>query len=361
LKEQLITYLGNKRKLIPHIAEEIQTIQQTLGKSSLSILEPFSGSGSASRMLKLHANHLVVNDLEGYCATLARCYLASPTQKEYNKIVQTTEALNNLPLVQKGLFQDYYAPQHDERIKSTERVYYTSENGQRIDTIRQAIFTQIPEQQRPFYLAPLLVESSIHTNTSGTFNSFLKKDGVGHFGGRGEHALNRILAPIELPVPVFSYQPRTRVDIHQMDANTLCQKLQEDDAKFDVAYLDPPYNKHPYGTFYFMLNIVNNWDPTFVPPNNLRGQPNTWNRSKYNSFTDCEETFSDLIECIPARYVLLSYNNEGIIPENRVRSILQKYGTVTRKDIVYPTYKACKNLASRSKNVVEYLWILEKK
>ena len=129
---------------------------------------------------------------------------------------------------------------------------------------------------------------------------------------------------------------------------------------FDVAYLDPPYNKHPYGTNFFMLNILNRWSPTLEIPENHRGQPNDWKRSKYNSFSDAEKVFEELIKTIPANYVLLSYNNEGIISEERLREIMEKYGALTKKEIVYPTYKGSKNLKSRSKDVIEYLWVLEK-
>ena len=29
----------------------------------------------------------------------------------------------------------------------------------------------------------------------------------------------------------------------------------------DLAYFDPPYNQHPYGSNYFMLNIINGGKP----------------------------------------------------------------------------------------------------
>ncbi|WP_436404851.1 DNA adenine methylase [Campylobacter jejuni] len=28
---------------------------------------------------------------------------------------------------------------------------------------------------------------------------------------------------------------------------------------FDVVYLDPPYNQHPYSSNYFMLNLIANY------------------------------------------------------------------------------------------------------
>jgi adenine-specific DNA-methyltransferase len=362
LQEQLITYLGNKRKLVGHIGDTINILGNLLEKDKLDILEPFCGSGSVSRMLKLHANHLVVNDLEEYCTTLAKCYLASPSKQQYDKIKKTISMMNahKFSNVAPSFIRTYYAPVNDVDIKEGERVYYTQKNAHIIDTFCNYIFNRMPSSERHFYLAPLLTECSVHTNTSGTFNSYHKKDGIGHFGGKGENALTRILGEIELPIPVFSIQPETTVDIYNKDANILIKELVKKGKWFDIAYLDPPYNKHPYGTNYFMLNIINRWNPEMDIPDNHRGQPDDWTRSKYNSFSECERVFEELIRDIPATYTIISYNNEGILSEEKLTQILEKYGTLTKEEIIYPTYKGCKNLASRSKEVLEYLWILKK-
>jgi adenine-specific DNA-methyltransferase len=362
LEDQLITYLGNKRKLIGNIEKCVQEISKKLGKDRLNILEPFCGSGSVSRMLKLYSDKLVVNDLEDYCSTLAKCYLASPNREQYEKIKKTLEIMNRhkFSKVAPSFVRQHYAPNDDKGIVEGERVYYTQYNAHIIDTFAHHIFNHTPISDRCFYLAPLLTQCSVHTNTSGTFNSYHKKDGVGHFGGKGENALTRIMGEIELPVPVFSYQPETVVEIYNKDANRLVDELVQKGEWFDLAYLDPPYNKHPYGTNYFMLNIINRWNPEMDIPDNHRGQPDDWTRSKYNSFSECKRVFEELIKNIPASYVVISYNNEGILSEEQLTEILQRYGTFSKQEIVYPTYKGCKNLASRNKDVLEYLWILEK-
>jgi len=362
LQDQLITYLGNKRKLVGYIHDTVTVLGNLLEKDNLSILEPFCGSGSVSRMLKLHAHHLVVNDLEEYCATLAKCYLASPSSSQYKRIRETVRSLNEhkFSKTAPSFFRTHYAPKDDTHILEGERVYYTHKNAHIIDSMCDYIMKNVPLKERPFYMAPLLTECSIHTNTSGTFNSYHKKDGIGHFGGKGENALTRILGEIELPLPVFSIQPETSVEIYNKDANTLVKDLVQKGEWFDIAYLDPPYNKHPYGTNYFMLNLINRWDPNMEIPDNHRGQPDDWLRSKYNSFSDCATVFEELVQTIPATYTIISYNNEGILSEEKLTEILEKYGTLTKEEIVYPTYKGCKNLKSRSKDVLEYLWILKK-
>lgn len=361
LADQLITYLGNKRKLIGNIEICVQNISKQLNKERLNILEPFCGSGSVSRMLKLYSNKLVVNDLEDYCSTLAKCYLASPNTAQYDKIKTNITCMNKhkFSKVAPSFIRKHYSPKDDKDIKEGERVYYTQYNAHIIDTFSHYI-RKYPVNERCFYLAPLLTQCSVHTNTSGTFNSYHKKDGVGHYGGKGENALTRIMGEIELPIPVFSYQPDTVVEVYNKDANKLIGELVERGEWFDVAYLDPPYNKHPYGTNYFMLNMINRLDPIMDIPDNHRGQPDDWTRSKYNSFSECKRVFEELIKQIPASYVIISYNNEGILSEEQLTEILERYGSVSKQEIVYPTYKGCKNLSSRNKDVLEYIWILNK-
>ena len=77
LSRQLITYLGNKRALLPHIDGQICAVRDALGGKKLRCGDLFSGSGVVARLLKRHAQVLYVNDLEGYSAILNRCYLTN--------------------------------------------------------------------------------------------------------------------------------------------------------------------------------------------------------------------------------------------------------------------------------------------
>ena len=63
LQSQLITYIGNKRALLDFIGTAVGEVQQRLGKSKLSCLDVFAGSGIVSRYLKQFASAITVNDL----------------------------------------------------------------------------------------------------------------------------------------------------------------------------------------------------------------------------------------------------------------------------------------------------------
>ncbi|MGL4986007.1 MAG: DNA adenine methylase [Treponemataceae bacterium] len=355
---QLITYLGNKRLLIPHIETQIEHIKLILGKKKIVCADIFSGSGIVARMLKKHSNHLIVNDLELYSAAINSCYLAN--KKDHpakqctlyrNAIIRSCEKAKI-----EGVICANYAPKDDENIKRGERVFYSRENALLIDTYRSLIDTIVTENElRNFFLAPLITEASVHVNTSGVFKGFYKnKEGIGCFGGHAKNALTRILGKVELKEPVLSNFD-SDVDIFTQDALSLSKKLQN----IDIAYLDPPYNQHPYGSNYFMLNVIlkNNIDSAISA---VSGITQNWNRSAFNKKKYALSTLEQVIQSLDAKFLIISYNSEGFIPFKQMTEMLTKYGTLKIIDINYNTFRGCRNLSQRNIHVSEYLFVLEK-
>ena len=70
LQSQLITYIGNKRALLDFIGSGVCKVQTRLGKSKLTCLDVFAGSGIVSRYLKQYASAITVNDLENQILVL---------------------------------------------------------------------------------------------------------------------------------------------------------------------------------------------------------------------------------------------------------------------------------------------------
>ena len=60
LKEQIITYLGNKRALLGFIASGVEYAKSELKKDKVSFLDMFSGSGVVSRFAKGFASFMSV-------------------------------------------------------------------------------------------------------------------------------------------------------------------------------------------------------------------------------------------------------------------------------------------------------------
>lgn len=357
LREQIITYLGNKRHLLNFIGEGISLVQSRLGDRLLRCFDAFSGSGIVSRYLKRFSSCLYTNDLEDYARVLNECYLANRAEVEAaclpERMAEFKQRVAESP--SPSWITELYAPKDDNCIQPGERVFYTHRNAVFLDTARQLI-AQMPDAVKPFFQAPLLYEASVHTNTSGVFKGFHKNAvGVGQFGGRGKNALSRICADMELELPIFS---RFDCEYHvlQGDAGQVAASLPE----LDLAYVDPPYNQHPYGSNYFMLNLLlRNEAPKQYSP--VSGIPRGWNRSPYNSKHEVEEAFLSMLKALPAKFVLISYNSEGFITPPRMDALLHGLGKVQVLDIDYATFRGCRNLRNRAIHVREFLYILEKK
>lgn len=356
LSEQIITYIGNKRSLLEFIGRGVSIVQKRLNKTRLNCLDLFSGSGIVSRYLKQYSSSLYVNDLENYSKIINECYLSNKTQQNWEEIIKIHEFLENeiKNNLSNGFITDLYAPKNEENINKNDRVFYTRRNAMYIDTARELI-KYIPQNKQKFFLAPLLYEASVHNNTAGVFKGFYKnKDGVGQFGGTGRNSLSRILGDINLKLPVLSkFECDYRV--LQEDAKNAISLLPE----IDFAYLDPPYNQHPYGSNYFMLNlIVENKCPKTI--SRVSGIPENWNRSLYNKKLSAQKELFDVISRCPAKFILISYNSEGFIEYKNFIFLLTNLGKVRSLKTVYNAFRGSRNLRTRPITVMEYLFLLEK-
>ena len=252
LNTQLINYLGNKRALLEQICAVLEQIKDKLGVKKISFADVFSGSGSVARAAKAHSNLILANDLEGYSRTINSCYLSNFTPELGEKIDTFYKQICADFSPQESFLSRLYAPRDDADIKAGERVFYSRKNALILGGLRAQIDT-IPPEFRHFFIAPLLSEASIHSNTGGVFKGFYKgKNGVGKFGGEGANALGRILGEISLKKPVFS-NFKSEFGVFSQDAKEFAKLI----PAVDVAYFDPPYNQHPYGSNYFMLNLIN--------------------------------------------------------------------------------------------------------
>lgn len=359
LTTQIITYLGNKRRLLEHIEKEILLIAEKLNCQKLVCADLFSGSGIVARMLKKYSSNLIVNDLENYSAVINGCYLINKKDfpvREYSALKSKIEELCSIEKIP-GIISQNYAPQNDKDIQKGERVFYTRQNALLIDTYRKLIDDVVKEEPlKKFFLAPLITEASIHVNTSGVFKGFYKdkNTGIGCFGASGKNALPRIFGKIELKTPVFS-NFESGLEIFQKDAVVLSKELKN----LDITYLDPPYNQHPYGSNYFMLNLIlkNKLDANI---SKVSGIVQNWNRSVFNKPYAALSSMEEIISGISSKYVIISYNSEGFISFDQMSGMLKKYGNLKTVEIKYNTFRGSRNLKNRDIHVREYLFVLEK-
>jgi len=357
LTSQILTYIGNKRALLGFIGEAVESVRCKLSKDRLDIVDLFAGSGIVSRCFKQYANRLITNDFERYSFVTNKCYLSNERDLDLCVLKTWYTYLKNelRQELKAGFISEMYAPGDACNINTGERVFFTPRNARYIDTARQ-LMNEIPEDIRHFFIAPLLAEASVKNNTAGVFKGFYKnkETGIGQFGGKNQDALSRITRDIDLPFPMFSNFDCS-VEVHCQDANELIDKLD----MVDLVYIDPPYNQHPYGSNYFMLNLIND----YVRPQDISkvsGIPTDWNRSAYNKPRWAYQALVDLCTRVKSRFLLISFSSEGFIKQEEMLDLLSQVGNVCIMETKYNAFRGSRNLKGRELHVKEYLYLVQK-
>ncbi len=359
LSRQLITCIGNKRALLGPISGAVERVKRRLGKPRLRVFDAFSGSGAVSRFFKAHATLLVSNDLEEYAAATARCHLRNRSAVDLAVVAEAVADLNHCVEVETlspGFIQELYSPRNENCITKNDRVFYTKRNARRLDDYRRFI-SQLPTDIGNMLLGPLLSQASVHANTAGVFKGFYKNRDtkIGQFGGSGGDALKRILGEIKLEIPVLSMF-ECEYHVLQEDANVAVNRLKG----LDLAYLDPPYNQHPYGSNYFMLNLITRYErPQQI--SRVSGIPMDWQRSGYNVRAKSLPLLKQLLESVDAPFLLVSFNNEGFIPTQAMNEMLGELGSVEIIEIPYNAFRGSRNFNKRSIHVTEHLFLVERR
>ena len=359
LSEQLITYLGNKRTLLPFIGESIELIKKEIGKDKLTTFDGFAGSGVVSRFLKQFSDKVYANDMEKYSHVITKSFLLNESDIDRKYISEVIEYLNANKLSGKGfgIIERLYAPQDTSNPQMDERCFYTRENARIIDTIRFLIDEQVEDQKyKDIFISLLIHKASVHTNTSGVFKGFYKskETKIGKFGGDGENALKRIMGEITIePIILSTYECESIV--YSGDTNEIVKDI----SNLDLVYYDPPYNQHPYSSNYHILNtIYENVEPQKL--SKVAGIREDWNKSLYNKKDSALTAMNNLIENTNSKYILVSYNNEGIISNDDMNKVLSQFGEVKMNVQSYNTFRGSRNLKERENKVTEQLYILKK-
>ena len=378
LTEQIIAYIGNKRKLLKLIYKAIESTGIEI-RPGIKFFDVFAGSGVVSRFAKMLNFEVFTNDWECYSKIINSAYLATNkseikslfgSEEKFDKLI---EKINNLsqPKENELYIAKYYAPKESDVSKvdyKKERLFYTRENALAIDKIRNYIEENYPGDSdsekikiRNLLIASLIYEAATHTNTSGVFKACHKE-----FGGHGKDALKRILTPIELHRPVL-IDSDFACHVFQEDANKIAGELKG----LDIAYLDPPYNQHQYGSNYHMLNTIAKWDKIPVPLEiNSKGElkekagiRHDWvnTKSPYCYRNEAEKAFEDLIKKIDAHFILISYSTDGIIPFDKMRDICMAKGKTTIVTNEYTTYRGGKQSNQRKNTNVEFILCIDTK
>lgn len=375
LKNNLIAYIGNKRRLLPFIENAFLNILEE-DKNIKTALDLFAGSGSVSRLLKTLNLKVYSNDWEYYSYILNYAHICINEKdvknmfKHTGSVENTINIINNIETIndKDRYISKYYAPLDDNNPDlKNERLFYTQYNATRIDIIRHNIEElyknkAINKKEYYYLLASIIYEGATHTNTSGVFKAFHSG-----FGGRNKDALKRILSPISLKE--LSLYDGIKGEVSMLDANEYV--LKNKDKHFDLVYLDPPYNQHQYGSNYHLLNTIALWDKPEInreiyingKKTDKGGIRKDWVKTKsdYCYKKTAKDAFKNLIDNINASHIVMSYSTDGIIDYDDLISILESKGKLKIVTSEYTKYRGAKrSVINKTKNV-EYLFIVDTK
>lgn len=332
-----MNYIGSKHKLANFLKSNVRGV---VGEdlSEMVFCDLFAGTGSVGRNFKGEVRSVIANDVEFYSYALLQNYIGNYRDLNYSPWLLQLNELSG----EHGFLSKYYS----EGGKGG-RLYFSEANGNKIDAARLQIETwkneeEISEDLYYFLLASLIESADKIANTASVYGAFLKKL-------KATAARDLVILPAIFEVTENAHQ------VFNRDANMLISELQG-----DILYLDPPYNHRQYGSNYHILNTIAKYD-TFVPKGKTGVRD--YFRSNYCRKNKVKKTFEKLIGDANFRYIFLSYNNEGLMPAEEIRKIMEKFGSY---DLVTKDYKRFKadNNANRNHSASatkEYLHILEKK
>lgn len=122
----------------------------------------------------------------------------------------------------------------------------------------------------------------------------------------------------------------------------------------------PPYNQRQYLPNYHVLETIAKYDnPEIRGLTGLRDYSEQ--KSDYCRKDSAFNAFEGLISKTKSRYIVLSYNTEGILSHDEIISILGKYGKKDTLDFKYIDYRRYKNAqTNQNKNLKEVLYFVEK-
>lgn len=366
---QLIPYIGNKRKLLPLIARGIARTGVRRG----TFVDMFTGSTVVARLAKTMGLRIVANDWEPYAHEIAAGTVGLNTAPDFPILGGLAEVFRRLNGMRgrRGYVARHLCPADDEKPDpETERLFFTRRNGERIDAMREQISRwqevgELSTAARAYLLSALLYSVSYVSNTSGVFKAFHRG-----WGGKTGTALYRIRSRIRIEPPVLHDNGEENMALRE-DAQKLAPRLKRLLGKRpDVVYLDPPYNQHPYGSNYHVLNTVALWDkPPLNPTTRVLGRTvdksairKDWRklrRSPYNHRHTATAAFADLLDRIDARWILFSYSTDGMMGLEELLQALCGRGRAEIFTQRYKRYRVSTPRRSPRPHTVEFVAVLD--
>ncbi|HDY5721958.1 TPA: DNA adenine methylase, partial [Staphylococcus aureus] len=335
-------YIGSKISLLHEIKK---LLDRHVQGNEQSFLDLFAGTNSVARFFK-NDYAVITNDILYFSFVNAKATIENNDKLEFNKLeFNPFEFFNNDKHAFNYSRNNYYTENYTPVGGS---MYFTEDNGRRIDFIRNTIDNwykkDLLTEYEYYYLIASLIESiPFVSNTTGTYGAFLK------------HWDKRALKPLNIK-PLMIVNNNQNNKAYNEDANNLIRKI-----KPDITYIDIPYNNRQYASNYHLLeNLAKNNQPS------LKGKTKIFDwshlKSEYSMKLKAYNALEDLIKNIDTIHLILSYNDEGIISYNDILELLKKHSINNSVDLVKIPFRKYKSKISSTKTELnEYLFYIKKK
>jgi len=336
-------YIGSKARLADHLAEFIGSPVSPEGK----FVDAFCGTGAVAEVAAKQGWQVWLNDHLVSAGIVAAARLISKGDVSFKPLgghAKAIKYLNSLPAI-KGYIWREYSPASINAV-GIERRYFTQENAGRIDAIRAQIrewknagnLTDIEER---LLIAELLSATNRVANIAGTYGCFLST-----WTRQSESVLALHAKKL--------HAQKTEVIITNEDVTNLI--VQPD----DLVYLDPPYTKRQYASYYHILETISLGDEPVVE--GVAGlRPWKDKASDYCYKTRALQALTNLIANLNAKRILLSYSAEGHVPIDDLHKKLEHIGQVkTHALTAIGRYRPNKVASATNSSVSEYLIVIDK-
>lgn len=339
-------YIGNKTRLLEFINESI--IKAKLPQNGIFI-DIFGGTGSVGKYFKNKKYKVIANDFMTYSYVAQYVLIKISRIPSFEKISKNgisgvLQELNSIKPLNGYVFNNF-APNGKEK-----RQYFSNNNARKIDAIRDRIEKwrneKLLSDDEYYILVYSLIDAAdFVANISGTYGAYLKI------------WRSMALKDLVLKIPDITNND-LKNEVFQKDANLLIKNISG-----DILYLDPPYNERQYASNFHLLETLTVWDKQKLF--GKTGQRDySRNKSAYSQKGNSIRAFEDLIMNASTKYIILSYNNEGIIPRTEILRILNNKGKVTEYTTEYRRFRTERDHEKRqykkcNDKVVEHLYIIK--
>lgn len=333
----VMRFIGGKSLLLNNIIDVVN--ENTIDVNKVGDL--FTGSGVVAQTFKQLGYETVTNDLMymSYCLSRGMIELNTPPQFKGLNNINVFDYLNNIPEPSDKsncFIYNNYSPVGD-----CERMYFQPDNAWKIDSIRQQIETWfkskvITEAEYFYLLSSLLSAVPYIANITGVYAAYLK-----HWDKRTYNTLK--IKPTE----VIPSNKLCRA--YNLNADEVCKY-----ESFDLVYIDTPYNSRQYTSNYHILETIARYDyPEIHGKTGMRD----YERSQFCQKGVVAEAFYNLFKSLKTRYVVTSYNNEGLLSTDEMIDILGSFGQVKLYEYPYRRYKS--KIPNNESGLKEQIYFVE--